>query len=79
MKNINFKELGSKAKEKAVSAGSTVKDFVGDHEAGIMYTILYGGLTIYFGQLIHYMHMLNKNAKTGVFMWNPLQRQSETA
>jgi hypothetical protein len=43
------------------------KEFVDDHSEGIMYTIIYGGSAILFGQSIRYMHLLNKAAKKGQF------------
>ena len=49
------------------SALDNAKSFVDDHSEGIMYTIIYGGSAIIFGQTIHYMHLLNKAAKNGRF------------
>ena len=52
------------------SAVESAKDFVSDHSEGILYTIVYGGSAIIFGQSIHYMHLLNKAAKRGQFYGN---------
>lgn len=54
-------------KDRIASVLETTKDFVEDHSEGILYTIFYGGLTVLFGQTIHYMHLLNKHARKGQF------------
>lgn len=54
-------------KDRIASVLETTKDFVEDHSEGIFCTIVYGGLTVLFGQTIHYMHLLNKHARKGQF------------
>lgn len=54
-------------KNRVRSVLKNAKEFVDDHNEGIMYTIVYGGSAILFGQSIRYMHLLNKAAKKGQF------------
>ena len=65
LKQINIKK--EDVMDRVRSAVDGAKDFVSDHSEGILYTIVYGGSAIIFGQSIHYMHLLNKAAKRGQF------------
>ena len=74
MNNENFEDVIERNDEQKISmkdrigaAVENAKDFIEDHNEGICLTILYGGMAILFGQSIHYMHLLNKNAKKGNF------------
>ena len=63
----NIDENKENAKYRVRSVLENAKEFVDDHSEGIMYTIIYGGSAIIFGQSIRYMHLLNKAAKDGRF------------
>ena len=54
-------------KDRIASVLENAKDFVVDHTAEIAYGLYLGGTAIIFGQSIRYMHLLNKNAKKGIF------------
>ena len=44
-----------------------VEEFLDDHGTAILYTIVFGGAAIIYGQSIRYLHYLNKFAKKGIF------------
>lgn len=66
---VNEQEIERKMtmKERVLSALDTAKDFVDDHAEAIAYVIYLGGSAIIFGESIRYMHLLNRNAKKGIF------------
>ena len=66
-------EIEEKAEEKTWirKTADNIVEFVEDHAEGILLTAVTAPMVIMFGQTIRYMHLLNKAAKRGEFLYRP--------
>lgn len=73
MKNfkLNLRSARYAVCEKAQNASAAVMEYLDEHGAGVMYTVLIGGLVVILAQDMKYMRMLNSAAKKGDFLWFP--------